>query len=171
MLLIQCRTLWHHHFPYLFYNQTCDVSTVIQQEQWHSTWHLGVGTGTCWWGWIVYLHCAFQLCLSVLQQRMWGFRDWSKHRKKYCVWGYRYWIQQHQKYRLWGSREGLVIRYAILCAHVLTLITRKLQVVCWHYRYRMTAVLLEMAIFCGRGGCKILLARNASKCASQSPSD
>ena len=35
----------------------------------------------------------------------------------------------------------------------------------------MTALLLEMFIFCVRGGCKILMARYTSECASQSPSD
>ena len=59
--------------------------------------------------------------------------------------------------------------YDILC--VLTLVTRKLQAVCGRFTYRMTALLLEMSIFCGRAGCEIWMASYASKHASQSPFD
>ena len=63
------------------------------------------------------------------------------------------------------TRNATTFQYNILC--VLTLVTQKLQVVCWSSRYRMTAVLMEMSIFCVRGGCKILTVRYASKCSPQ----
>ena len=65
--------------------------------------------------------------------------------------------------------NATTFRYTIL--FVLTHVTRKLQVVCWRCRYQMTALLLEMCIFCARGGCKILMTRYASKGASQSLSN
>ena len=71
---------------------------------------------------------------------------------------------------LWiQSRNATTFRYTILC--ILTLVTPKLMVVCWRCTYRMSARLPQMSIICVRGGCKILMARYASKCASQSLRD
>ena len=53
------------------------------------------------------------------------------------------------------------------CAY-LTLVTQKLHVKFWCSRYWMTALRSEMSIFCVKGRCKILVAKYASKCASQS---
>ena len=64
------------------------------------------------------------------------------------------------------TRNATTFRCNILC--VLTLVTRKLQVVCWRSTYPMTALLSEMSIFCVRGGYKIRMARCASKRTSQS---
>ena len=47
-------------------------------------------------------------------------------------------------------------RYDIWC--MLTLVTRKLQVVCGHSTYQMTALLSEMPSFCVRAGCEIRMA-------------
>ena len=68
---------------------------------------------------------------------------------------------------LWiQTRNATAFRVTIVC--VLTLVTQKVQVVCWCSTYPMTALLWEMFIFYVRGGCKILMAaRYASKCASQ----
>ena len=60
-------------------------------------------------------------------------------------------------------------RYDILC--VLTLVTRKLQVVCRRSRYRMTVLLSKMSIFCLSTRCEIRMARYASKHSLQSLSD
>ena len=60
-------------------------------------------------------------------------------------------------------------RYNILC--VLTRITRKLQVVCRHATYWMTALLSKMFIFFVRAGCEIWMASYVSKHALQSLSD
>ena len=60
-------------------------------------------------------------------------------------------------------------RYNILC--MLTRISRKLQLICRHSTYQMTAILLEMSIFCVRAGCKIQIVSYASKHASQSLSN
>ena len=58
----------------------------------------------------------------------------------------------------------------VLC--ILALVTRKLQViVCGHSTQRMTALLLEMSIFCVRAGCEIRMASYASKHTLQSLSD
>ena len=56
--------------------------------------------------------------------------------------------------------------YDILC--VLTFITWKLQVVSGDCTYRMTALLLDITIFCVRPGCEIQLASYGSKHALQS---
>ena len=58
------------------------------------------------------------------------------------------------------------IQWNIIC--ILTLITRKLQVVCGRSSYRTTPLLLEMYIFCVRAGCEIQLASYCSKYALQS---
>ena len=58
--------------------------------------------------------------------------------------------------------------YDILC--VLTLITRKLQVVCGRFTHQTTSLLSQMYIFCVRAGCEIRMAIYASKHASESPS-
>ena len=50
---------------------------------------------------------------------------------------------------------------------VLTLGTRKLQVVHGHCTYRMTALLTKMSIFCVRAGCEIRLLSYVSKHSSQ----
>ena len=60
-------------------------------------------------------------------------------------------------------------RYIVLS--VLTLVTRKVQVVYGRSIYRMTALLSEMSIFCVRAGFEIQMANYASKHASQSLSD
>ena len=51
---------------------------------------------------------------------------------------------------------------------VLTLVTRKLQVVCGCFTYQTTALLLEMSIFYVRAGCEIQMAIYAFKHASES---
>ena len=61
------------------------------------------------------------------------------------------------------------LRYDILC--VLTLITRKVQLVYGCSTYQTTALLLVMSIFCVKAGCKIWLVSYGSKHASQSLSD
>ena len=60
-------------------------------------------------------------------------------------------------------------RYDFLC--VLTLVTRKLLVVCGRSTYRMTALLSDMSTLCVRAGCKIRMVSYASKHALQSLSD
>ena len=55
--------------------------------------------------------------------------------------------------------------YDILC--VLTLVTRKLQVVGGRFTSRTIALLSEMYIFCVRAGCEIRMAIYASKHASE----
>ena len=58
---------------------------------------------------------------------------------------------------LWvQTRNVTTFRYNILC--ILTLVTRKLQVVCWRSTYPMTALLSEMSIFSVRAGCKLRMA-------------
>ena len=52
--------------------------------------------------------------------------------------------------------------------YVLTLVTRKLQVIRGRSTYRTTALLSEMSIFCVKAGCKIWMASYASKHTSQS---
>ena len=64
------------------------------------------------------------------------------------------------------NTERNFFRYNILC--IFTLVTRKLQVVCWRSTYRMTALLSEMSIFCVRAGCQVWMVRYASKHALQS---
>ena len=64
------------------------------------------------------------------------------------------------KYNRMKTRNTTTFRYIILC--ILTLVTRKLQVVCWRSRYAMTPLLSEMSIFCVRGGWQILMVRYAS---------
>ena len=61
------------------------------------------------------------------------------------------------------------LRYVVLC--VLTLVTRKLQVVCRRSTYRRTALLSQMSIYCVRAGFEIQMASYASKHASKSLSD
>ena len=63
------------------------------------------------------------------------------------------------------------LSYTRFCAHILTFVTRKLQVVCRCSMYRTTAQLSEMSTFCVRAGCEKRMASNASKHASQSLSD
>ena len=61
------------------------------------------------------------------------------------------------------------LRYVVLC--VLTLATRKLQVVCRRCSYRTTPLLSEMYIFFVEDGFEIQMASSAFKHASQSLSD
>ena len=68
--------------------------------------------------------------------------------------------------KLWvQARIATTFRYNILC--LLALVTRKLQVVCGHSTYQMTALLVEMSIFCVRAGCEIQMASYTSKHTSQ----
>ena len=60
-------------------------------------------------------------------------------------------------------------RYTILC--VLTLVTRKLQVIYGHSVYQTIALLLEMSIFCVRAVCAIPVVSYGSKHALQSLSN
>ena len=71
---------------------------------------------------------------------------------------------------LWvQTRITTTFRYDILC--VLTLVTQKLQVICGHSTYRMTAILSEMSIFCVRAEFEKQKASYASKHTLQSLSD
>ena len=81
-------------------------------------------------------------------------------------------LEQYVRYnREWWIQTCITItlRYVILC--VLTLVTRKLKVVCGHSTYRMTPLLSKMSTFCVKAGCGIRMASYASRHASQSLSD
>ena len=67
---------------------------------------------------------------------------------------------------LWiKTRIETTLRYVVLC--LLTLVTRKLQVVYGRSIYRMTALLSQIPIFCVRAGFEIQMACYASKHVSQ----
>ena len=68
---------------------------------------------------------------------------------------------------LWNqTRIMSTFGYDILC--LLTLVTRKLQVVCGSFTYRTTALLSDIYIFCVRARCEMRMVIYASKHASES---
>ena len=72
--------------------------------------------------------------------------------------------------KLWvQTRIATIFHYDIV--YVLSLIIRKLQVVCGRSTYRMTVLHSEMSVFYVRAGCEIPMASYTSKRASQSLSD
>ena len=71
--------------------------------------------------------------------------------------------------KLWTQTCIAITAIQHLC--ILTLLTQKLHVVYRHCTYNMTALQLEMSVFCVRAGCEIRLVSYASKCSSQFLSD